>query len=248
MAGSAGSRAWPRRPGRRCVVASPSWTSQPIRRGRIRQHDGPKRRRDTDPGLLVALDRLVAPDTRGAPDSPLRWTCKSTRELAEAFTAQGHPVSDDTVGRLLREQGYRLQRTLKTLEGAQHADRDAQFRYLNEQAKVHLADGQPVVSVDTKKKELVGNFANGGQEWQPSGEPERVNVHDFPDPKLGKAIPYGVYACVLTLAPAVRLCDRAARDVTRPPCDPSDNQEQGHEGDDGGRCWKCAPIRAARPP
>jgi hypothetical protein len=162
-------------------------------RGRIRQHEGPKRRRDTDPGLLQALDRLVDPDTRGDPDSPLRWTCKSTRELAEALTAQGHPVSDDTVGRLLREQGYRLQRTLKTSEGAQHADRDAQFRYLNEQAKVHLADGQPVVSVDTKKKELVGNFANGGQEWQPSGEPERVNVHDFPDPKLGKAIPYGVY-------------------------------------------------------
>ena len=162
-------------------------------RGRIRQHDGPKRRRDTDPGLLQALDRLVDPDTRGDPQSPLRWTCKSTRELAETLTARGHPVSDDTVGQLLREQGYRLQRTLKTLEGAQHPDRDAQFRYLNEQAKVHLAAGQPVVSVDTKKKELVGNFANGGQEWQPSGEPERVNVHDFPDPKLGKAIPYGVY-------------------------------------------------------
>src|SRR5512133_3719835 len=153
----------------------------------------PKRRRDTDPGLLVALDRLVDPDTRGDPDSPLRWTCKSTRELAEALTAQGHPVSDDTVGRLLREQGYRLQRTVKTLEGAQHADRDAQFRYLNEQAKVHLADGQPVVSVDTKKKELVGRFANGGAEWQPTGEPEQVNVHDFPDPILSKAIPYGVY-------------------------------------------------------
>jgi len=141
----------------------------------------------------VALDRLVDPDTRGDPDSPLRWTCKSTRELAEALTAQGHPVSDDTVGRLLREQGYRLQRTVKTLAGAQHADRDAQFRYLNEQAKQHLAAGQPVVSVDTKKKGLVGRFANGGREWQPTGEPERVNVHDFPDPTLGKAIPYGVY-------------------------------------------------------
>jgi DDE family transposase len=162
-------------------------------RGRIRQHDGPKRRRDTDPGLLQALDRLVEPDTRGDPESPLRWTCKSTRELAEALTAQGHPVSDDTVGRLLREQGYRLQRTVKTLEGAQHADRDAQFRYLNEQARTQLAAGQPVVSVDTKKKELVGRFANGGREWQPSGEPERVNVHDFPDPQVGKAIPYGVY-------------------------------------------------------
>jgi hypothetical protein len=97
------------------------------------------------------------------------------------------------VGRLLREQGYRLQRTVKTLEGAQHADRDAQFRYLNEQAKAHLAAGQPVVSVDTKKKELVGRFANGGREWQPVGEPEQVSVHDFPDPGLGKAIPYGVY-------------------------------------------------------
>jgi hypothetical protein len=162
-------------------------------RGRVRQHDGPKRRRDTDPGLLGALDRLVDPDTRGDPQSPLRWTCKSTRELAQALTAQGHPVSDDTVGRLLKQQGYRLQRTVKTLEGTQHPDRDAQFRSLNEQAKVHLADGQPVVSVDAKKKELVGRFANGGREWQPSGEAEGVNVHDFPDPEVGKAIPYGVY-------------------------------------------------------
>jgi hypothetical protein len=162
-------------------------------RGRIRQHEGPKRRRDTDPGLLQALDRLVDPDTRGDPEGPLRWTCKSTRELAEALTAQRHLVSDDTVGRLLKQQGYRLQRPAKTLEGAQHADRDAQFRYLNQQARTQLAAGQPVVSVDTKKKELVGSFANGGREWQPSGEPERVNVHDFPDPTLGKAIPYGVY-------------------------------------------------------
>ena len=162
-------------------------------RGRTRQHDGPKRRRDTDPGLLGALDRLVDPDARGDPESPLRWTCKSTRELAEALAAAGHPVSDDTVGRLLREQGYRLQRTVKTLEGAQHPDRDAQFRYLNEQAKAHLAAGQPVVSVDTKKKELVGRYAGGGRGWQPTGDPEQVNVHDFPDPTLGKAIPYGVY-------------------------------------------------------
>jgi hypothetical protein len=162
-------------------------------RGRIRQHEGPKRLGARDPGLLQALDRLVDPDTRGDPESPLRWTCKSTRELAEALTAAGHPVSDDTVGRLLKQQGYRLQRTVKTLEGGQHPDRDAQFRYLNEQAKVHLAAGQPVVSVDTKKKELVGRVANGGREWQPVGEPERVNVHDFPDPTLGKAIPHGVY-------------------------------------------------------
>jgi hypothetical protein len=162
-------------------------------RGRIRRHDGPRRLGARDPGLLPALDRLVDPDTRGDPESPLRWTCKSTQELAQALTASGHPVSDDTVGRLLKQRGYRLQRTVKTLEGAQHPDRDAQFRYLNEQAKQHLAVGQPVVSVDTKKKELVGRFANGGREWQPVGEPERINVHDFPDPALGKAIPYGVY-------------------------------------------------------
>jgi hypothetical protein len=139
------------------------------------------------------LDRLVEPVTRGDPESPLRWTCKSTPELAEALTAAGHPVSDDTVGRLLKQQGYRLQRTAKTLEGGQHPDRDAQFRYLNEQARTQLAAGQPVVSVDAKKKELVGSFANGGREWQPTGEPEQVNLHDFPDPTLGKAIPYGVY-------------------------------------------------------
>jgi hypothetical protein len=162
--------------------------------GRVRRRGGgPRRRTMADPGLLAALDTLVDPDTRGDPDSPLRWTCKSTRELAEALTARGHPVSDDTVGRLLKQQGYPLQRTQKTLEGAQHPDRDGQFRYVNEQAREQLAAGQPVVSVDTKKKELVGRYANGGAEWQPTGEPERVGVHDFPDPKVGKAIPYGVY-------------------------------------------------------
>jgi Rhodopirellula transposase DDE domain len=162
--------------------------------GRIRRPGGgPKRLADTDPGLLEALEGLVDPDTRGDPGSPLRWTTKSTRQLAEALTAQGHPVSDDTVGRLLKQQGYSLQRTRKTLEGAQHPDRDGQLPCLNEQAREHLAAGQPVVSVDTKQKELVGNFANGGTEWQPAGEPVEVDVHDFPDPKVGKAIPYGVY-------------------------------------------------------
>jgi hypothetical protein len=162
--------------------------------GRVRRRGGgPKRRTTADPGLLGALDALVDPDSRGDPVSPLRWTCKSTRELAEALTAQGHPVSDDTVGRLLKQQGYTLQRTHKTLEGAQHPDRDAQFGYVNEQARSHLAAGQPAISVDTKKKELVGRYANGGLEWQPAGQPERVLVHDFPDEELGKAIPYGVY-------------------------------------------------------
>jgi hypothetical protein len=162
--------------------------------GRVRRSGGgPKRLVERQPRLLEALDALVDPDTRGDPESPLRWTCKSTRELADALGAQGFQVSDDTVGRLLKQQRYTLQRTQKTEEGAQHPDRDAQFGYVNQQAKVHLAAGQPVVSVDTKKKELVGNYANGGVEWQPVGEPERVLVHDFPDPAVGKAIPYGVY-------------------------------------------------------
>jgi hypothetical protein len=162
--------------------------------GRARRPGGGRRPlAERDPGLVAALEALVDPDSRGDPESPLRWTSKSTRQLADALTAQGHPVSDDTVGKLLRAQRYTLQRTRKTLEGAQHPDRDAQFRYLNEQAKVHLAEGQPVVSVDTKKKELVGLYANGGVEWQPTGRPEDVKVHDFPDPELGKAIPYGVY-------------------------------------------------------
>jgi hypothetical protein len=162
--------------------------------GRIRRPGGgPKRLVERQPGLLAALDALVDPDTRGDPESPLRWTCKSTRELAEALGAQGFQVSDDTVGRLLKQQRYTLQRTQKTEEGAQHPDRDAQFRYINDTARGYLDQGLPVVSVDTKKKELVGNYANGGAEWQPVGEPERVNVHDFPDPELGKAIPYGVY-------------------------------------------------------
>jgi hypothetical protein len=162
--------------------------------GRIRRPGGgPKRLVQRQPGLLAALEALVDPDTRGDPQSPLRWTCKSTRELADALGGQGFQVSDDTVGRLLTQQRYTLQRTQKTEEGAQHPDRDAQFRYLNDTARGHLDQGLPVVSVDTKKKELVGNYANGGTEWQPVGEPERVKVHDFPDPELGKAIPYGVY-------------------------------------------------------
>jgi transposase len=162
--------------------------------GRARRPGGGRRRlTERDPGLVAALEALVDPDTRGDPTSPLRWTCKSTAQLARALTARGHPVSDDTVGRLLKQQDYTLQRTRKTLEGAQHPDRDAQFGYLNEQAKAHLAAGQPVVSVDTKKKELVGQFHNPGREWRPSGEPVQVKVHDFPDKQLGKAIPYGVY-------------------------------------------------------
>jgi hypothetical protein len=146
-----------------------------------------------DPELLHALDRLVDPATRGDPDSPLRWTCKSTRKLADELTRQGHPVSDRTVAHLLRQTGYSLQANRKTREGGTHPDRNAQFEYLNGQVRRRQQRGQPVISVDTKKKELVGDFRNGGREWRPTGQPEEVRVHDFQDKELGKAIPYGVY-------------------------------------------------------
>src|SRR6266540_2068891 len=148
---------------------------------------------DQGPGLLQALDALVEPTARGDPESPLRWTCKSTHNLAEELTAQGHRVSARTVAELLVGMGYSLQATSKQVEGAQHPDRDGQFGYLNEQARAHLADSQSVISVDTEKKEVVGNLGNKGRTWQPKGAPVRVDVHDFPDPNIGKAIPYGVY-------------------------------------------------------
>src|SRR5262245_9847958 len=154
---------------------------------------GPKRLTETDPGLLLALEALVDPVTRGDPDPPLRWTCKSTRRLAEELTRQGHPVCPRSVAALLIGAGYSLQANRKTREGGSHPDRNAQFEYINAHVAALQRRGQPVVSVDTKKKELVGDFKNGGREWQPAGEPEEVRVHDFPDKRLGKAIPYGVY-------------------------------------------------------
>jgi hypothetical protein len=154
---------------------------------------GRKRLVDSDEALLVALDDLVEPDSRGDPMCALRWTCKSTRKLAEELTAEGHPVSSWTVGQLLHYLGYSLQANAKEREGAQHRDRDAQFRYLNGQLQAHLRRGWPVISVDTKKKETIGNLKNGGREWEPAGQPARVDVHDFPDPEAGKAIPYGVF-------------------------------------------------------
>jgi hypothetical protein len=135
----------------------------------------------------------VEPSTRGDPESPLRWTCKSWSKLATALRAQGHAISGRKVGDLLRELGYSLQANRKTREGASHPDRDAQFEHINAQALAFQRRGQPVISVDTKKKELVGEFKNGGQEWQPTGRPVPVRVHDFPSQALGKAIPYGVY-------------------------------------------------------
>jgi transposase len=162
--------------------------------GRVRRPGGGRKRlAAVDVGLRAALLALVEPDMRGDPMSPLRWTTKSTRKLAAQLTESGHRVSADTVADLLREEGFSLQSNAKTVEGRQHPDRDAQFRYLNERAADHQATGDPVISVDTKKKELVGQFANGGREWRPAGEPVKVNVHDFRDPELGKAIPYGVY-------------------------------------------------------
>jgi len=154
---------------------------------------GPKRLIDKDPELLPALKALVDPDSRGDPESPLRWTAKSTRALSRELTGAGHPVSQRKVGELLHDLGFSLQSTLKNKEGGTNPDRGAQFSYLNQQAMDHLAESQPVISVDTKKKELVGSYANKGQEWQPKGKPEQVNVYDFIDKQVGKAIPYGVY-------------------------------------------------------
>ena len=163
-----------------------------VRRVR-RPGGGRKKRTDDDPGLLAALQALVEPTTRGDPQSALRWTCKSTRQLAKELKRQQHPASPMTVSRLLRQAGYSLQANRKTLEGSGHPDRNAQFEHINRQAQVVQKRGQPVISVDTKKKELVGNFRNGGREWHPQGKPLKVQVHDFQDAELGKAIPYGVY-------------------------------------------------------
>jgi transposase len=147
----------------------------------------------TDPTVLTDLERLVEPTTRGDPMSPLRWTCKSTRQLAETLQQQGHAVSHQTVALLLHELGYSLQANRKTREGSSHPDRNAQFEFINARVLAFQKRRQPVVSVDTKKKENLGDFKNNGAEWQPEGQPERVRAKDFPDKRLGKGIPYGVY-------------------------------------------------------
>jgi transposase len=162
--------------------------------GRVRRlGGGRKRAAERDPGLRPALLALIEPEERGDPVSPLRWTTKSVRKLAEELTRQGHRVGADTVSALLRGEGFSLQANAKTIEGKQSPDRDAQFRYISERVKAHQAGGEPVVSVDTKKKEQVGNFARAGREWRPAGDPVRVRDHDFPDAGLGKVVPYGVY-------------------------------------------------------
>jgi Rhodopirellula transposase DDE domain len=162
--------------------------------GRVRVRGaGRKPVTETTPGVVAALEALVDPVTRGDPESPLRWTNKSTRKLAEALTAQGFAVGPNTVAKLLKTSGYQLQANAKTVEGRQHPDRDAQFEYVNTAAVAFLAAGEPVISVDTKKRELVGAFKNGGREWEPIGQPAEVLTHDFPGDAVGVALPYGVY-------------------------------------------------------
>ena len=154
---------------------------------------GRKRLVQTDPGLVEALEALIGPTSRGDPGSPLQWTTKSTRNLADALAAAGHQASRMRVSELLHEQHYSLQGNAKVREGAQHPDRDAQFQYINRRVASYLRRHEPVISVDAKKKELIGNYKNPGRTWRPRGEPVKVNTHDFPDKVLGKAIPYGVY-------------------------------------------------------
>jgi DNA-binding phage protein len=162
--------------------------------GRIRRPGGGRKRKETtDPALLPALEALLEASTRGDPEAPLKWSSKSCDKLASALTAQGHPVSGGTVRRLLRALDYRLQAPVKTDEGGDHPDRDAQFQYISDTAQALLAEGQPVISVDGKKKELIGPFKNGGREYHPTGLPEEVNAYDFPDLAEGKGLPYGVY-------------------------------------------------------
>ena len=162
--------------------------------GRIRRLGaGRKNIIERDPKVLVMLDCLIEPETRGDPESPLRWICKSTRTLAAELSRQKHPISHEKVAQLLRDQHYSLQSNRKTEEGADHPDRDAQFRHINKQVKRALAKGMPVISVDTKKKELLGNYDNGGKQWLPAKQSLKVNGHDFPSPDVPRAFPYGIY-------------------------------------------------------
>ena len=172
----------------------PQAGTRPAQEVRVRREGGGRKAlTDSDPGVLRDLEDLVEPSTRGDPQSPLRWTCKSTSKLAEELRQTGHRIGPRTVADLLHRMDYSLQANRKTREGSSHPDRNAQFEYINRKIRAFQRRGQPVVSVDTKKKELVGDFKNGGREWSPKGSPESVRVHDFLDKKLGKAIPYGVY-------------------------------------------------------
>jgi hypothetical protein len=169
-------------------------SGQALAPGRVRRPGGGRKPlTESDPTLLADLERLVDADSRGDPESPLRWTARSVRQLAAALRELGHRVHFTSVAKLLRALGYSLQANRKTKEGASHPDRDAQFEHVNATVKAALDAGEPAISVDTKKKELVGDFKNGGREWRPKGSPELVRTHDFKDKQLGKAIPYGIY-------------------------------------------------------
>ena len=175
-------------------ASTPSSSGDRAGKRRIRAKGGGRKKlSDKDATLVGDLDALVEPTARGDPMSPLRWTCKSTPRLAQDLTRLGHKVSQRSVCDLLAQLNYSLQSTRKTREGGQHPDRDAQFHHIASMAAQYQAAGDPVISVDTKKKELIGDFKNGGREWRPKGDPERVRVHDFIDPELGKVAPYGVY-------------------------------------------------------
>ena len=182
------------RAGIRELQAQQRGEATPLPPERVRRVGGGRKKlTERDPSLLRALDQLVEPTARGDPERPLRWTCQSTPKLTAVLRRQGHPVSQRTVCTLLHAQGYSLQANRKTQEGRMHPDRDAQFRYLNATVQRAQRRHQPVISVDTKKKELVGPFAQAGREWRPKGQPVEVRLHDFADPRLGKVIPYGVY-------------------------------------------------------
>jgi hypothetical protein len=167
---------------------------------KVRQEGGGRKKaEDRQPGLVQALNALVEPETRGDPMSPLRWICKSTRQLAQTLNDQGFKVSRQLISRMLNEMGFSLQANVKVSEGSSSEDRDEQFRYINAKVLEFQAKGQPVISVDAKKKELVGDFKNAGREYEPKGKPVEARVHDFPDKQLGKAVPYGVYDLTLNL-------------------------------------------------
>ena len=175
--------------GRKDLAANKPQTDSPLVRTRS-VGGGRKKLTDKDPALLADLESLVEPLTRGEPDSPLRWTCKSTRTLSEELKKKGYTISHTVISELLSELGYSLQSNAKRIEGNQHPDRDAQFNYLNKQTKAHLSKDFPVISVDTKKKELIGNFKNAGKEYRPHKDPREVEVHDF---GMKRAVPYGIY-------------------------------------------------------
>ena len=168
--------------------------TEPLATGRIRRSGaGRPKLVDVDPSLLQAIEAMIEPLTRGDPESPLRWTCQSTRLLARELSSQGHPISHEKVAQILRSMEYSLQSNRKTEEGANHPDRDAQFQYINDQVRRALAAHRPIISVDTKKKELIGNYQNKGQKWHKTKTPVQVNGHDFPDPSVPRAYPYGIY-------------------------------------------------------